>query len=76
MRVEDAAKRIGVSKRTIYRWMKSGLLETTTVTESFGRNSLNFYERAEISIDDLVEADDRRSNRSVGASSWRKARVS
>lgn len=72
MRASDAANRIGVCKRTILRWIASGQLRTTRVWEQTSNSG--GYWRHDISIDDLVEADDARHHNSVRMARWWKDR--
>jgi hypothetical protein len=75
MRAADAAKRVGVSKRTIYRWIDNGWLRATRVYEP--TSNFGGYWRADISIDDLIEADDVRSEQSVkSAAVCKRSKVS
>lgn len=50
MTIEEAAKRAGVDKRTVQRWITEGRLRTTKL-----RQKHNW--RHDISIDDLIEAE-------------------
>ncbi len=70
MRAQDAARRIGVDRRTILRWIASGQLRTTRVWEQTANSG--GYWRHDISIDDLVDADDARSSVSIRNAGKRK----
>lgn len=55
MRIVDAAVRLGVSDRTIKRWIRRGVLRTSRVP--IQRHP---FWRHEISLDALIDADDLR----------------
>jgi excisionase family DNA binding protein len=48
LRPDEVALRLNVSRWTVYRWVRKGLLEATKI----GRGSLRIFAR---SVDDLIE---------------------
>lgn len=59
MTIEEAAARIGVAKRTIQRWIKTGSLPTQRVAIRDGLPAAHNQWRHDILMDDLMEAERR-----------------
>lgn len=68
MTVDEAAARVRVSRKTIFRWIGYGWLRTSLVYDDLGRHR-------EITVDALVEADDLRNNHSLHCAGRRSVKA-